>query len=42
METYLNIIPDLDNELSGMKEASENVTEHMEFAIGHYQFSRLE
>ena len=35
METYLKIILDLENELSGMKEVSENVTDQMEFAIGH-------
>ena len=35
MEAYLKIILDLENELSGMKEVSENVTDQMEFAIGH-------
>lgn len=35
METYLKIILDLDKELSGMKDVSENVTDQMEYAIGH-------
>jgi hypothetical protein len=34
METYLKIILDLENQLSGIKDVSENVTEQMEFAIG--------
>lgn len=39
METYLKIILDLENELSGMKDESENVTDHMEFEIGHYKIA---
>lgn len=35
MEAYLKIILELDNELSRMKEVSENVTDQMEYAIGH-------
>jgi len=34
METYLKVILDLENELSGMKEVSENLPEQMEYAIG--------
>ncbi|HBL77069.1 MAG: hypothetical protein A2W90_19140 [Bacteroidetes bacterium GWF2_42_66] len=34
METYLKIILDLETQLSGIKDVSENVTDQMEFAIG--------
>jgi len=34
METYLKIVLELDNQLSGVKELSANVTDQMEFAIG--------
>jgi len=35
METFCEIILDLENELSGMKEVSERVSEQIEYAIGH-------
>jgi len=35
METFCKIILDLENELSRMKEVSENLPEQMEYAIGH-------
>jgi len=35
METYCEIILDLENELSKMKRVSEKISEQMEFAIGH-------
>jgi hypothetical protein len=35
METFCKIILGLENELSRMKEVSENLPEQMEFAIGH-------
>jgi len=35
MDKYLKIILDLENELSGMKDVSDNVTEQIEYAIGH-------
>lgn len=35
METFCEIILDLENELSGMKEVSEKVSEQIEYAIGH-------
>jgi hypothetical protein len=34
MKTYLNIILELDNELSGIKDVSENVTDQMDYTIG--------
>jgi hypothetical protein len=35
MEAFCEIILDLENELSGMKEVSEKVSEQIEYAIGH-------
>jgi hypothetical protein len=35
MKTYLKIILDLDNKLSGIKEVSRDVTDRLEYAIGH-------
>lgn len=35
METFCTIILDLENDLSRMKEISENVPDQMEYAIGH-------
>lgn len=35
MGTFCEIILDLENELSRMKEVSENLSEQMEYAIGH-------
>lgn len=35
METYCEIILDLENELSKMKRVSEKISEQMEYAIGH-------
>ena len=35
METFCEIILDLENKLSGMKEVSEKVSERIEYAIGH-------
>lgn len=35
METFCQIIFDMEKRLSKMKEVSENVTEQMEYAIGH-------
>jgi hypothetical protein len=35
MNLYLKIILDLENELSGMKNVSDNVNEQIEYAIGH-------
>lgn len=35
MDNYFKIILDLENELAGMKDVSENVNEQIEYAIGH-------
>ena len=35
MNLYLKIILDLENELLGMKDVLDNVTEQIEYAIGH-------
>jgi hypothetical protein len=35
MDNYLKIILNLENELSGMKNVSQNVNEQIEYAIGH-------
>lgn len=35
MKTYLKIILDLDNKLSGIKEVSGDVTDRLEYAVGH-------
>ena len=35
MDSYLKIILNLENELTGMKDVSENVNEQIEYAIGH-------
>jgi len=35
MDNYLKIILNLENELAGMKDVSENVNEQIEYAIGH-------
>lgn len=35
MGTYFEIIQDLDNELSNIKNVSDNISDQMEYAIGH-------
>ena len=35
METFCEIILDLENDLSQMKDVSENVPEQLEYGIGH-------